>query len=278
MLARWEARGHLPGVAARRTPRRRASSSSTVRPYANGELHAGHALNQVLKDIVVKYRNMAGLLCATSGRAGTATGSPSSRRWRSGSRERKVDRRTLSRDAVPVEPAASTRWSTSASRLRCKRMGVLRPLGRALPHARLSLRGAGAPRAGHASPTRAPLPAQEGRVLVHHRPDRARRGGGRVRGPPEPLGLRGLRPSRAPRVCFRSAVARRSRMPPGLEGREVDLVIWTTTPWTLPANLAVAVAPDARVRLLRPRTPGRRAWPRTCCRASSRRSPRTSSR
>src|SRR4029450_5699493 len=30
---------------------------------------------------------------------------------------------------------------------------------------------------------------------------------------------------------------------PGLRGREVDLVIWTTTPWTLPANLAVAVHP-----------------------------------
>src|SRR5262249_42625736 len=29
----------------------------------------------------------------------------------------------------------------------------------------------------------------------------------------------------------------------GLSGRPVDLVIWTTTPWTLPANLAVAVHP-----------------------------------
>lgn len=28
------------------------------------------------------------------------------------------------------------------------------------------------------------------------------------------------------------------------QGREVRLVIWTTTPWTLPANLAIAVAPD----------------------------------
>src|SRR5262245_43630813 len=29
-------------------------------PYANGRLHAGHALNKILKDIVVKYRNLAG--------------------------------------------------------------------------------------------------------------------------------------------------------------------------------------------------------------------------
>ncbi len=29
-------------------------------PYANGDIHIGHALNKVLKDIVVKYRNMRG--------------------------------------------------------------------------------------------------------------------------------------------------------------------------------------------------------------------------
>ena len=29
-------------------------------PYANGDIHMGHTLNKVLKDIVVKYRNMAG--------------------------------------------------------------------------------------------------------------------------------------------------------------------------------------------------------------------------
>lgn len=29
-------------------------------PYANGDLHAGTALNKILKDFVVKYRNLAG--------------------------------------------------------------------------------------------------------------------------------------------------------------------------------------------------------------------------
>ncbi|MDP4591191.1 MAG: class I tRNA ligase family protein, partial [Burkholderiaceae bacterium] len=29
-------------------------------PYANGDLHIGHAVNKILKDIVVKTRNMAG--------------------------------------------------------------------------------------------------------------------------------------------------------------------------------------------------------------------------
>ena len=31
---------------------------------------------------------------------------------------------------------------------------------------------------------------------------------------------------------------------PELEGRNVSVVIWTTTPWTLPANLAVTLGPD----------------------------------
>ena len=29
-------------------------------PYANGDIHLGHALNKILKDIVVKYKNMNG--------------------------------------------------------------------------------------------------------------------------------------------------------------------------------------------------------------------------
>ena len=31
---------------------------------------------------------------------------------------------------------------------------------------------------------------------------------------------------------------------PALAGGKVSVVIWTTTPWTLPANLAVAFHPD----------------------------------
>jgi len=30
-------------------------------PYANGSIHMGHALNKILKDIVVRYRTMRGL-------------------------------------------------------------------------------------------------------------------------------------------------------------------------------------------------------------------------
>ena len=45
-----------------------------------------------------------------------------------------------------------------------------------------------------------------------------------------------------------------SSLPPSLnagENERVHIVIWTTTPWTLPANLAVAVAPGGRYGLYR---------------------------
>ena len=29
-------------------------------PYANGDIHLGHALNKILKDIIVRYKNMNG--------------------------------------------------------------------------------------------------------------------------------------------------------------------------------------------------------------------------
>ncbi len=35
-----------------------------------------------------------------------------------------------------------------------------------------------------------------------------------------------------------------SELYPALKGKDVSLVIWTTTPWTLPANLAIALHPD----------------------------------
>ena len=41
------------------------------------------------------------------------------------------------------------------------------------------------------------------------------------------------------------------KLPGPLTGREVHLMIWTTTPWTLPANMAVAVHPDYQYAAVR---------------------------
>jgi len=42
-----------------------------------------------------------------------------------------------------------------------------------------------------------------------------------------------------------------AKLPAPLAGKHVHLMIWTTTPWTLPANLAVAVHPDHKYAAIR---------------------------
>ena len=68
---------------------------------------------------------------------------------------------------------------------------------------------------------------------------------------------------------------------PALAGRQVSVLIWTTTPWTIPSNLAVAFHPEfdyARLRRRRTRGHRRRGargrpWPRPSAGRSMRRSP-----
>src|SRR6202453_1261325 len=43
---------------------------------------------------------------------------------------------------------------------------------------------------------------------------------------------------------------------PSLAGREVYTIIWTTTPWTLPASLAIAFHPDFEYVAIQPGVPG----------------------
>ena len=44
---------------------------------------------------------------------------------------------------------------------------------------------------------------------------------------------------------------------PALAGRDVSVLIWTTTPWTIPSNLAIAFHPGVRLRGVRRRRPRR---------------------
>jgi isoleucyl-tRNA synthetase len=59
VIARWEALGLYGRVRARRRGRTRYLLHDGP-PYANGEIHIGHAMNKILKDFVVKSRTMAG--------------------------------------------------------------------------------------------------------------------------------------------------------------------------------------------------------------------------
>jgi isoleucyl-tRNA synthetase len=59
LLARWEA----DGLYASLRDQRRGAPKFVLHdgpPYANGHIHIGHALNKILKDVIIKYRTMRG--------------------------------------------------------------------------------------------------------------------------------------------------------------------------------------------------------------------------
>ena len=61
ILARWEA----AGLHRKMVERRKGRPTFVLHdgpPYANGHIHIGHALNKILKDIIVKHRAMSGSL------------------------------------------------------------------------------------------------------------------------------------------------------------------------------------------------------------------------
>src|SRR5689334_17078450 len=62
MLARWEKEKVYEKALARRAGKDKFVLHDGP-PYANGHLHLGHALNKILKDIIVRYKTMAGF-CA----------------------------------------------------------------------------------------------------------------------------------------------------------------------------------------------------------------------
>ena len=59
ILAGWEKMGLYRAMA----DRRRGNDKFVLHdgpPYANGHIHIGHALNKILKDVIVKYRGLSG--------------------------------------------------------------------------------------------------------------------------------------------------------------------------------------------------------------------------
>jgi len=60
ILADWHARDRYAEIQKRTATREHAFILHDGPPYANGVIHIGHAVNKVLKDIVVKSKLMAG--------------------------------------------------------------------------------------------------------------------------------------------------------------------------------------------------------------------------
>jgi isoleucyl-tRNA synthetase len=196
-------------------------------PYANGDIHTGHALNKVLKDIVVKYRNMRGDV-ADYVPGWDCHGLPIENKVDKelGPKKRDMDRAQI----IEACRKYAQKW-VDRQRESFKRLGVF---GRwATPYATMS-------RGYEAEIVRTfARAAERGFLFRGKKPvywcttDRTALAEAEVEYADHT--------SPSIHVAFDLVTP----LPdPKLAGRKARLVVWTTTPWTLPANLAVAAHPQ----------------------------------
>jgi isoleucyl-tRNA synthetase len=200
-------------------------------PYANGELHAGHALNKILKDMVVKFRNLAGSYSEYVP-GWDCHGLPIERAVEKRLLAKKKRREDMTRGAFLEECRAYAMEYVHIQREGFRRMGIWgrweEPyLTLHFPYEAEEIR-------------RLSAFAKEGLLYRKKKPvfwcihDMTALAEAEVE--------YAEHTSSSVYVAFdvttpREALPFRSALP-------VSLAIWTTTPWTLPANLAICAHPE----------------------------------
>jgi len=229
MVAFWDSLGLYQRLRAARVGRPRYVLHDGP-PYANGDIHIGHAVNKVLKDVIVKARTLDGF------------DAPYVPGWDChGLPIEVVVERRLGKAGTDVEPSAFRRAcreyaaeQIDRQRVDFKRLGVIGDWDH--PYLTMDYR------------TEADIIRALGRILetghlerglmpVHYCIDC-----GSALAEAEVEYEDRTSPAidvRFPVVDERAFLGRFSASPGG-EG-PVSVVIWTTTPWTLPANRAVAL-------------------------------------
>ena len=228
ILERWE-RANLYRRILERTAGRPMFVLHDGPPYANGHIHMGHAVNKILKDIIVKSRTMAGYH------------SPYVPGWdchglpieHQVDKELGAEREDLSKAEIRRRCRAYAEKFVAVQRDEFKRLGVFglwddpyltmsydyeaqiaREFGRFVATGAVYL---GQKPVYWCVSCRTAL--AEAEVEYHDRTS----------------------PSIYVRFPYGGDPA---EIHPELAGKDVGIVIWTTTPWTIPANLAVALNPE----------------------------------
>ncbi|HUB68519.1 MAG TPA: isoleucine--tRNA ligase [Candidatus Methylacidiphilales bacterium] len=194
-------------------------------PFANGDAHMGHALNMVLKDIVLKYHNMSGHY-APFVPGWDCHGLPI---------EHKVMKELGAAETDPLKIRekceATARHFINVQREQFQRLGVFGDWDN--PYLTLD--------PAYEAETLRVFATLVGKELVYQglRPVLWSTGCQTALAEAEIEYKEKVDPAIYVKFPLTADAARRS---PLLEG--ASLLIWTTTPWTLPANLAVAISPN----------------------------------
>ena len=194
-------------------------------PYANGHLHIGHALNKILKDIVVKYMNLSGRHCPFIP-VWDCHGLPIEI-----TALKKIKEKPRPRDIRTLCRKTAKHW-VKQQKIEFERLGVLarweKPLMTLDPEyeaeevralaklAKKNLLYQGKKPVYWCSALRTAVSASEAEYREHKSPS-----------------IYVKFPFKENLKCF--------KLP---KNANCFFVIWTTTPWTLPANQALALHPD----------------------------------
>lgn len=188
-------------------------------PYANGHIHLGHALNKVLKDIIVKYESMQGKYTPYIP-GWDCHGLPIEFQLL---KEMKKDKNSVDQLDFRRQAAAFAKKYIEIQKEEFKRLGIFGDWD----HPYLTL-----------DPQYESVIIRVFRELVNK---------GYV--------YRGMKPvywcARCETALAEAEVEYENHSSPSVfvkfpvEKNDYSIVIWTTTPWTLPANVAVAFHPDA---------------------------------
>jgi len=199
-------------------------------PYANGHIHMGHALNKILKDIIVKYKTMNGFY-APYVPGWDCHGLPIELQVDKNLGDKKdsvdiIDKRRLCR--------AYAKEFVDIQREEFKRLAVFGDWAR--PYLTLTY-GYEASIVREFNKFVTNGYAYKGKKPVHWCPSC-------VTALAEAEVEYADKESPSVFVKFEVDQENKEKYLPALKDKKVFVVIWTTTPWTLPANLAVAFHPD----------------------------------
>ncbi len=199
-------------------------------PYANGHIHMGHALNKILKDIIVKVKSMQGFYSPYVP-GWDCHGLPIELQVDKNLGDKKEKIGILEKRRLCREYAAEF---VGIQREEFRRLGVFGDW--LLPYLTMTNAYEGAiveefmkfVKGGY---------VYRGKKPVHWCPSC-------VTALAEAEVEYADKESPSVYVRFRALEADVESFLPELKGKNVFFVIWTTTPWTLPANLALSVNPD----------------------------------
>jgi len=228
ILRKWENMGLYKQIRAASKGRKRYMLHDGP-PYANGNIHMGTAFNKVLKDIIVKSKQMAGF-DAPYVPGWDCHGLPIEHRVDGELGERKLSMSQVEIRGVCREYAEKY---INIQRDEFKRLGVLGEWDR--PYLTMNY------------PYEATIIREFGKFALN---------GSLVRSKKPIYWCISCKTAlaeaeveygehRSPSIFVKFPMkSDMAQVDPSLEGKRVFVVIWTTTPWTLPANLAIALHPD----------------------------------